>query len=203
MRAAHKITATAIVLPVGLWVAFMTFGYTYCPMPNEPQRNLRSAGLNAMSVYHRHQRYEGRVGELKFASYGGNRYAYYFASAGPLAYRSGGEALPCPDCVGVQVDSHRHPTAALHATYAATGCPLTTAAVPPFESMPDLGVRNRPGAEAWLFAAAGNLDDYPSLDCWSIASYDRLDSRGRVIPALDVYQEQAPGVLAMLLRLVL
>lgn len=73
--------------------------------------------------------------------------------------------------------------------------------------MVGVGIRNRPGAEAWLFATAGNPAFDPKLDCWSVATHDRVGREGKVVRAGEAYLEQwgwtSPGRWGRFLKLVL
>lgn len=73
-------------------------------------------------------------------------------------------------------------------TYAATGCPLTTArpgGLPPLV----LGITGVAPNQAFLGAAAGNIDFDSDLDCWSLSTVDRVDARGALVSKGQPYLE--------------
>jgi hypothetical protein len=98
---------------------------------------------------------------------------------GPLGKPNKGSVILPPN-------TERHLDAPVLTSYSGTGCPLTTKTV----SGPPLGGIG-PGKSTWLFAAAGNIDGDPDLDCWSLSNVDRVGPDGEAISAGYPYQEHA------------
>jgi type IV pilus assembly protein PilA len=128
----------------------------------------------------------------------GNRYTYFAARTGrvlPDAERRGSAPAtetPMPyQIVGADPKARRF--RGTFATFPQTGCPLTLATLPD-GTRAGLGITRPPGAAptdpgVFIGAAAANIDDDPTPDCWSVATVDRVAATGETIYAGQPYNE--------------
>jgi hypothetical protein len=76
--------------------------------------------------------------------------------------------------------------------FSKTGCTLTLTRAHADGGVPlKLGrVHTSTEDDAVVVAAVGNIDDDPTLDCWSVATVDRVADGGMIIEAGSAFQEQ-------------
>jgi len=92
--------------------------------------------------------------------------------------------------LGLELDrGNRYAYFLLPSDAAGTGCPVT-----PGKDLAGnpvgVGVWGTRPNEVFIALAAGNLDDDPMLDCWTIASMPRVDANGDLIPEGTPHREQ-------------
>lgn len=145
----------------------------------EAMTNLRNVYSMEKAYLQEFSIYSTNVALLGFAPERGNRYRYILSSAGILEDRSGTQPLGSSGAVGIDVDTFRFGTAAtVGVTQAGSAC--SPVALTP-----------GPSGASFLAAAQGNIDDDPTIDIWTIASFSRAvacDVGGNVVsgvPAND------------------
>lgn len=108
----------------------------------------------------------------------GNRYAYFLAPGGTLQARAGSKSARIDLlATGVQVDL----------TFDSSSRRALSQADLPARFAGDLMLG--PNGATWLIAAAGNLDDDPELDLWSVATAARAVPGQEPIPACRAFHE--------------
>jgi type IV pilus assembly protein PilA len=105
------------------------------------------------------------ISQTNFTPLRGNRYAY-FVGPGPMEDRSGPRATGSEQAQAIGVDTHRWP--ALR--------PITREDLP-FDVASAIGLSKE--CCNITIVCAGNIDDDPGLDVWSVSSKDRRDRQGR------------------------
>jgi hypothetical protein len=131
------------------------------------------------------------------SSYSAGRYTYFMAAGAPTGAappldQGGPTARPPAGAVVLPPDVKQYPDVAKPATFAETRCPLTLAGE--LGPLPGLGIwaaGHGYGTDAWVFAAAGNVDGDAALDCWSISNVPRRTSSGEAVAAHVPLHEKA------------
>lgn len=137
----------------------------------------------------------------------GNRYALFFDASLPVEDRSLAFLPVRPERLGgIGADVFVHPKGGVPDTAAATKCPISQGIVghrgrsgPRYSWDDEPEEAKQPAAPEfegasdtdYLILAAANLDDDETLDCWTIASYDRRLPSGRYVSSYDAFHEQA------------
>lgn len=179
-----------------LFVLLQVLANNFLPPPAPPREgkarsNLKAAATAAWAYIQETDHYSPLVEKIGFSPERGNRYAFFLAATGPVEDRTTQSRTQCPDCTGIGVDTFRYGADAAIPSYAASGCPLTTtSAAAEWPGLSNIGVRETGLGAAFLFAAADKTYQGSKPDCWSIASHDRLDDKGRLIPARVPFHEQ-------------
>lgn len=163
------------------------------PIP-EARANLKSLYTCQMAWYQEKDAYSEDLRLVGFLPELGNRYTYFAAPSGYVltpADRRGSSPAPSYSIVATDPLSRKLPGP--FETFAKTGCPLTPATLPD-GTRAGLGVTRSPGAESsapsvFIGAAAGDIDGDSTLDCWSIATVDRVTASGETISAGQPYNE--------------
>jgi type IV pilus assembly protein PilA len=169
------------------------------PPNQEAKDNLKSLYTCERAWYQEKDSYSEDMGLVGFAPEMGNRYTYFSAPTGrvlTLEERLGPESTAEMSRLPYQLiaaDPRRGTSRSPFATFEQTGCPLTPAILPG-GTRAGLGVTHPPGAEStdpgvFIGAAAGDIDGDPTLDCWSIATVDRVTASGETISAGQPYNE--------------
>src|SRR5437879_2097574 len=127
----------------------------------EAMTNLRSLYSMQKAYLQEFSVYSTNVSNVGFSPERGNRYRYYLSTAGSLEDRSDTQATNTLGAVGIDVDTFRFGAqATVGVTQGNTSC--STASLPP-----------GPSGASFLSAAQGNIDDDPTIDTWTIASFSR------------------------------
>lgn len=168
------------------------------PHPHHPvheaKANLKALFTCERAWYQEKDAYTEDMGRMGFIPELGNRYTYFAAPRGYVltpADRRGSSHPPSYTSVATDPNGRKLPGP--FATFAQTGCPLTPAILPD-GTRAGLGVTRPPGAAdtdpgVFIGAAAGDIDGDPTLDCWSIATVDRVTASGETISAGQPYNE--------------
>jgi hypothetical protein len=168
------------------------------PRPSRPhscqprvKQDLKAIFTSQRAYLGEYDQYSEQVGRIGFAPELGNDYTYFLAPEGPVldaAARRRPRAAAAPIEAGHAIigsDPEAPHFRGAWTTFAATNCPLTPATLPDGRAV-GLGVtRWGPRYDETLFiaAAAAQLDDDATVDCWSIASVERTARDGTQIPA--------------------
>lgn len=161
------------------------------PTTSEAKSNLRAIFTGAKAYFAEKDVYKDDMRLFGFLPERGNRYSYFSAPQGRA----------------LDPTERNNPTGPYHVTpadpdarnyrggftsFAETGCPLTSAVLPD-GTLAGLGVTSAPGDDpsqaSFIAAAAANIDRDDTLDCWSIATVDRVAADGSPIPAGMAYNE--------------
>lgn len=157
---------------------------------SEVKQNLHQLYVAERSFQEVHDRFSEDLAEIGFSPERGNRYAYFAGVGGKVARRdTATEASLEPGTSVIGVDRYKHATQQALERFDRTGCPLTVATAPD-GSRAGLGVSGSGPGQVFIGAAAGNLDADARLDCWSIATVDRVADDGALIPAGQPHCEQ-------------
>jgi len=164
---------------------------TYPPQA-EAKSGLRHLSVAQLSHQQERGSFSDDLAEIDFHVERGNRYAYFGSSLGEVERRDQAELVSKRPLSTIQVDSFLRPKLkdSVPDRFADTGCPASRE--PGIHGLPiPLGVSGISSEERFLVYAAANLDQDPTLDCWSIASFDRVDPKGESIPAYEAHQDQS------------
>ena len=156
---------------------------------SEATANLMAVQTAETSYQLEHSAFSPDLATIGFQPEHGNRYAYFLAPSGPSERRGATASPPPAHPVIIDVDTAGHPGRHAFATFADTGCPLTVSRAdggPPLT----LGVSGAGDQAAFLAAAAGNVDNDATVDCWSISSVTRRTTKGATIAAGKPFHEQ-------------
>jgi hypothetical protein len=154
---------------------------------SEAKANLVALGVAEAAHWQEKNQFTDALDDAGFAPERGNYYEYFAASEGPVQRRNAQTLAATPYRI-VGPDEAAHPGLAVK-TFAETKCPLTVMDASGGTAA-HLGLFGQGESAGFLFVAAGNIDDDPDLDCWSIASFNRRTASGDVIPAGTPYHEQ-------------
>jgi type IV pilus assembly protein PilA len=176
-----NIVLTAAMVPVLALTAIPNFIHfqTRAKQP-EAKANLKAAFVAERAYYEEKDAYSPNVSEVGFVPERGNRYAYLFDSKGHLSDRSGAVENADPAATGVDMDRFKW------------------GALPPLS--PDYLTRTYAGGAKLgvtgscpkcdiVMVAVGNIDNDPTLDVWSIATFERTGPKGEVIPAGELFND--------------
>lgn len=151
------------------------------PVP-EPKANLLALFTSERAFFQEKDFYSEDMGLVGFAPGPGNRYTYFAATHGPVSRPSH----------LVAADPKAPSFRGSFSSFWQTGCPLTPAVLPD-GTRAGLGVTLPPGGDSstavFIGAAAANIDDDPTPDCWSIATVERVATDGTRIGAGEPYGE--------------
>jgi hypothetical protein len=156
---------------------------------SEAKANLKALYTTQRMFRQEKDRYGQRFWEIGFTPERGNRFAYFLLPAGPIELREGNEVKQRDEAVTIWIDRSRFKTAPAPTSFARTGCPVTSGTDAAGNPV-GLGVWGTYPNDAFIAAAAGDLDGDAGFDCWSIASMPRVDASGNPIPAGIPYHEQ-------------
>jgi len=122
---------------------------------SEVKANLKAAYTAQKAYLQEKDKYSGYINDIGFSPERGNRYAYYIGGTGTCQDRATTllDTTAVANCI--EVDNLRYPDAA--PTPAASVTATVTTAIP---------------YQFWM-SAAGNVDNDPGLDTWSISSESR------------------------------
>ncbi len=177
-----------------LLLPMVRVGVTYVNMGRSPRyaearSNLKTIHIHQKAFDYKLDRYARRIHELGLELERGNRYAYFLLPSGPIELRDGAVETRNEEAVILWADRSMHPNAPGPTDAAGTGCPVTLGKDLPGNPV-GVGVWGTRPNEVFIALAAGNLDDDPMLDCWTIASMPRVDANGDPIPEGTPYREQ-------------
>jgi type IV pilus assembly protein PilA len=187
------LAAVSVVLLVGVAAGLVRhhIRHQHKPTSSEVRTNLKSLFTGAKAYFGEKDAYSDDMRLLGFLPEPGNRYSYFSAPQGHalgLAERE----RPTAPFQAVPADPDARGYRGAYTTFAETGCPLTDAVLPE-GSRAGLGVTPGPGGDPYravfIAAAAANIDDDTTVDCWSIATVDRMAPEGTPIPAGVPYNE--------------
>lgn len=151
----------------------------YVVYANESDRKLKPPNQRSFDV-------------LGFAPERGNRYTYFLADTGPMELRPGEGAAPAGAWV-IGHDQTRVGDRPAPSAFSATNCPVTlTPADPQAINYLKEAPKGVGPVGPWHFVAAAvaNFDADPDMDCWSVATFDRIAADGESISANHPYLEQ-------------
>ena len=188
------LAALALVLLVGV-AAFLVRNHIrrqHQPTSSEVRSNLKAIFTGAKAFFSEKDAYTDDMRRLGFLPERGNRYTYFSAPQGrALGLKERQRPMVPFQVVPADPDARRYRGA--YTAFAETGCPLTDAVLPD-GSRAGLGVTPGPGGDppqsVFIAAAAANLDDDTTVDCWSIATVDRVADDGTPISAGMPYNER-------------
>jgi hypothetical protein len=155
----------------------------------EARANLKALCLVERRFQEERHTYEPDLAKLGFAPERGNRYVYFAAPAGGVQRRETAElstSTPASYSI-VAADRFRLGDVPAPTTLELTGCPVTIAFGPAGERY---GVGVSADGGVWMGLAAGNVDPDPILDCWSVATVDRIAHSGELVSACEPLHEQ-------------
>jgi type IV pilus assembly protein PilA len=127
----------------------------------EAMTNLRSLYSMQKAYLQEFSVYSTNVAVVGFSPERGNRYRYYLSTFGGLEDRSGTQATNTVGAVGIEVDVFRFGAPGVVGVSQGS-TPCSTVALTP-----------GPAGASFLAAAQGNIDDDPTIDVWTIASFSR------------------------------
>jgi hypothetical protein len=134
------------------------------PKDGECRANLRTAMAAETTFYDVSGRFSVHPAEVGFALVPGNRYLYVFDKAGPVTRRDN-QPSPSPyESVGVGPDTRRRPEFTVE---------NLRPHLPP-DVVALLGLTGTCPACEITVGCAGNIDDDPTIDVWTISSADRV-----------------------------
>lgn len=164
----------------GLWVLSpFVKGCRRSPV-SECKSNLKALYTAQRSLFMEEERVSEFVAETGFRPERGNRYAYFLSSHGPLEERTGSYVSSAPGARGIGVDVYKH----------GPGAALGLAHLPAkLAGGVTVGVHGQCPDCEFVAACVGNIDGDPTLDVWSIASFDRAAPDGEPIPAGESYND--------------
>lgn len=140
----------------------------------ECKSNLRALYTAERAYFSEAQAYSPLLAQVGFSPERGNRYAYFAGAEGTMEDRRSPSSVPGETDTAIGVDLAKFPSAA----------PVQASDLP----LEQLGVEGEcPECEITV-ACAGNVDSDPTLDVWSIASFERRGPNGEVIPAGELFQ---------------
>ncbi len=168
-KGSKTLAALAVALPVA---AIPVFGILAAiAIPNfikfqarakqgEVKTNLHAAFVAEKAFYEESKTFSLHPEQIGFAPERGNRYLYVFAMKGTVAPNTG---APSKDAMGVGIDTQKFPTMSNELS-------LNTI---PREVADKVGVSGQcPECEVTI-VAAGNIDNDPTMDVWTVSSADR------------------------------
>jgi hypothetical protein len=165
------------------------------PPIHEAKANLKALFTWERAWYQEKDAYSEDLGLVGFAPELHNHYTYFAAPTGRVltAVERRGSVTPLPSHSIIAADPASGRFRGTFETFAQTGCPLTTVTLPD-GTRAGLGVTRSPGAAptdpgVFIGAAAANIDGDPTLDCWSIATVDRVTATGETISMGQPYNE--------------
>lgn len=132
------------------------------PRDHECRATLRSIVGLEFAFYSQQQRYSVHPAEIGFAPSTGNRYLYLFSSTGDLTRRDDLPSPPLSEAVGYGPDTRKRDVVL---EVLLKGLPTE------FRSM--AGLQGACPACELTVLCAGNVDDDPDLDVWTISTGDR------------------------------
>lgn len=136
---------------------FLHFGRV--PRHREAQSNLKAAFAAERSFFAEKDTFSVAIDEIGFAPERGTRYLYAFSTEGELLEPGN----PISGHVGVKPDSARHAGVDVAAIERAI----------PDALWDEVGITGTCPECSITIVAAGNLDDDPTIDVWSISTKDR------------------------------
>jgi type IV pilus assembly protein PilA len=135
--------------------------------------NLKALVQYERSYFEQHQAYTPVLSALPFFPERGNRYAY-FAGPGPQEHRTGPQVEGTGEDTQVDVDQFR-----LASSHSITQRDLPQT----FAGNVFMGLSGSCPNCALVAVCAGNVDNDPGLDVWSVSTDDRVAPDGSPIPA--------------------
>ena len=156
---------------------------------SEVETNLKKLFVDEKEYFQAHDRWSPDFSTIGFNPKRGNLYSYFLAVSGPTDLRTTGKDDAPPHVVVISADRwdvvdsvdvyarHDAPT-----DLRLAGCPTRLRAYNHSKHLPDkvetlkVGVSGSggPASRSFVAVAVGNLDQDPTLDCWSISSADRV-----------------------------
>lgn len=177
-----------VALLLGLGVTGVRYFGMRFPRHRKPSVSEVKMGLKALYTGERAHLMEFDVytedmGRAGFRPDLGNRYTYFSAAEGHVLGMAERDTFSVSYQV-VPADPAGRYFRGTFSTFAATGCPVTPAELP-HGKRAGLGVTvvDDPSEPVFIGAAAANLDDDATVDCWSIATVERRAADGTRIPA--------------------
>jgi type IV pilus assembly protein PilA len=160
------------------------------PLNSDATTGLKTAFTAQKGFFQEKDRFGDTWDEVGFEWDRGSRFAFFLADDGPLRDRSAqAEVAPDGGAVIIGSDAFRGYTRVV-GPFSKTGCPLTLKRATPGLALQLGRVHTKVEDEAVVMTAAGNIDDDPTLDCWSIATVDRVAASGELISAGVPFHEQ-------------
>lgn len=127
---------------------------------SEVKSNLKAAYNAEKAFYEESKAFSLHPEQVGFAPERGNLYLYAFAVKGPVAPNTG---APAKDAMAVGIDTQKFPTMSNE---------LALNAIPR-EVADKIGVSGQCPECDFTIGAAGNIDNDPTMDVWTISSVDR------------------------------
>jgi type IV pilus assembly protein PilA len=159
------------------------------PTVSEVKSHLKSLYTAERAYLLEHDVYDEDMARVGFWPEWENRYTYFSAATGRVLPKAEREHPSSPFQVAPADPSGPDYRGAFN-TFADTGCPVTPVTLSTGGTA-GLGVTPADGSRGPIFiaAAAANIDDDATVDCWSIASEERRDADGNPIAAGVPYNE--------------
>jgi hypothetical protein len=176
----------------GLLLALGVVGHLYVrpmlarrrsPPVSEVKQHLKALYLSERSWFMERDAYSEDLAQVGFMPEPGHRYSYFSAPrerALPMSERQ----RPRAPFQVVPADPRALDYRGAFTSFEDTGCPLTPVTLPDGGTA-GLGVTvvgASPSEAVFIGAAAANLDDDATVDCWSIATVARVAADGTRIP---------------------
>jgi type IV pilus assembly protein PilA len=137
---------------------------------SEAKANLKAMFTAETAFHAEKKRFSTLVEEIGFDPERNNRYAY-FAGPGPsLQVRSGAVPQGRPTNTGIEFDSFKFGAGGVFGLTPINSAPATS----PCGNVPVVGLGGPGVMQGWTGVAVGQIDQDPTLDFWSIASFDRI-----------------------------
>lgn len=166
------------------------------PVP-EAKANLKALYTIERAYLQEKDVYSEDMNQIGFEPELGNRYTYFSASRGRVLKAeerrtpgsAGGWSRPAYQLVAADPQARKF--RGTFETFAQTACPLTLATLPD-GTRAGLGVTlpaGGAGPGVFIGAAAANIDDDPTPDCWSVATVERVAADGTRILEGQPYNE--------------
>jgi type IV pilus assembly protein PilA len=137
------------------------------------------------SYFLEHDVYDDDMARIEFLPVERTRYTYFTAATGRVLPPITARPTPAPGPFQIAAaDPTRSTYRGTFTTFADTGCTVTPVILSTGRAA-GLGVTPADGTHGPVFigAAATNLDDDATIDCWSIATEERTAADGERIPA--------------------
>jgi len=178
VRVTHQV-ALGSALPVAIAVLAVACGIIPSPFISHCERSSESecranlkAWYTAERVYRQdHGTFSPLIHSIGFEPERGNRYAYFASHTGSIEARSARAAASAQTDTGVSVDTVKH----------GTGSEVLREQVLGLRRAGCIADDESSGCPDIIAVCAGNIDDDPALDVWSVSTRVRLAPDGTAI----------------------
>jgi type IV pilus assembly protein PilA len=187
------LSAASLVALLGVvgFLVHRNLSFELKPTTPEVKSNLHALYSAEKAYFAEKDGYREDMRLVGFLPAPGNRYSYFSAPQGRALSPTERKNPTAPYHV-IPADPEVRRYRGGFTSFAETGCPLTSAVLPD-GTQAGLGVTPAPGDDpsqaVFIAAAAANIDDDGTVDCWSIATVDRVAADGAPIPAGMTYNE--------------